>query len=124
MSNHDPRSSVSRAGFCLLIATVLLVSLVALLPRHLFAAETDTTADSLIKVVRGRVETNTGVAVAQAEIVAVNEGRPERQTTLTDATGEYELLLAEGLWALTVRPIEATDPADRRHLADRSLHRL
>jgi hypothetical protein len=64
------------------------------------------------KLVTGTVTTNTSLPVEAAQIVARRINRPGYAETLTLADGSYELNLSRGLWALTVKPITDTLPAD------------
>ncbi len=64
------------------------------------------------KVVEGMVSTNTGAPVENALVVANRMDRGGRVTALSQADGSYAMRLGSGLWALTVRPISTTVPAD------------
>ncbi|MFQ5398925.1 MAG: hypothetical protein ACE5E7_04925 [Anaerolineae bacterium] len=63
------------------------------------------------KIVHGRVDTNTGVPVGNALVVANRLDHPGRQETLTAADGAYSLHLSGGLWSLTVRPTDSSTPS-------------
>lgn len=63
------------------------------------------------KVVEGFVETNTGVPVENALIVANRLDHPGHQEALSQGDGSYRLHLSGGLWSLTVRPTDASNPA-------------
>ena len=63
------------------------------------------------KIVEGTVETNTGVPVENALIVARRLDYPGHQETLSHADGRYRLHLSGGLWSLTVRPTDFSNPA-------------
>jgi hypothetical protein len=63
------------------------------------------------KFVEGTVTTNAGGPVSQAKVVARRVDLPGSAETLTAANGTYQLALAPGLWALTVRPYTMTVPA-------------
>ena len=62
------------------------------------------------KIVHGTILTNTGEPVKYALVVARRIDRVVYEAAVTDANGEYEMLLSEGLWALTPRVGEATQP--------------
>ncbi|MBN1259499.1 MAG: carboxypeptidase regulatory-like domain-containing protein, partial [Anaerolineae bacterium] len=64
------------------------------------------------KIVTGTVETNTGVAVTHAQVVAHRLDKGGRVETLSDPTGSYHLALSDGLWALTVKVVSTTVPSD------------
>jgi hypothetical protein len=64
------------------------------------------------KVVTGTVETNTSIPVLNAQIVAHRLDKNGRVEALSDAGGDYEIRLSEGLWELTVKPISITVPAE------------
>lgn len=64
------------------------------------------------KVLNGSVETQDGQPVVNARVVARRANPPGQAEATTDADGSYEMNLASGLWALTVRPISDTLPAD------------
>ncbi len=64
------------------------------------------------KTLSGQVETNTGTPVENALIVANRLDEPGRRTTLTQADGSYLLRLSGGVWAVTVRPTDSSNPAD------------
>ncbi len=64
------------------------------------------------KVVTGTVETNTGDPVLNAQVVAHRLDKGGRVKTLSNAGGEYELRLSDGLWALTVKVISTTTPSE------------
>ncbi|MCI0394501.1 MAG: carboxypeptidase-like regulatory domain-containing protein [Chloroflexi bacterium] len=64
------------------------------------------------KVVQGIVETNTGVPVENARVLAHRLDHPGRQQTLTAADGAYHLRLSGGLWSLTVEHTPASNPSD------------
>ena len=64
------------------------------------------------KVVTGTVETNTGTPVLDALIVAHRLDKGGRAATHSIGDGSYRLLLSDGLWALTVRPVTTTVPAE------------
>ncbi len=64
------------------------------------------------KIVSGAVTTNTGLPVENAQILAHRMNRIGFAETLTAADGTYTLTLTSGLWALTVKPITGTLPAD------------
>lgn len=63
------------------------------------------------KVAYGVVETRGGQPVQQAMVIAYQINRPHRVSTLTDADGTYKLELGPGLWSLTVKPTDGSDPA-------------
>lgn len=63
------------------------------------------------KVVMGTVETNTGIKVQRAQVVAHRLDKSGRVRTLSDANGEYTLRLSDGLWALTAKAISTTAPS-------------
>ena len=58
------------------------------------------------------VETNTGVPVLNAQVVAHRLDKGGRVETLSGADGGYQLDLSEGLWALTVKVISTTTPSE------------
>lgn len=62
------------------------------------------------KVVHGTVLTNTGVPVKFTTVTARRIDRPGLEATITDGSGQYEMLLSEGLWALTPHKNHATQP--------------
>jgi len=62
------------------------------------------------KVVTGVVETNTGIPVVNAQVVTHRLDKGGHARTLTGAGGGYRLDLSDGLWALTVKPINTTVP--------------
>ncbi len=64
------------------------------------------------KVVHGAVLTNLGNPVAHAEVLAKKVNAIGEATTLTAADGSYQLRLSAGTWALTVRPVSGTLPAE------------
>ncbi|MEA3339621.1 MAG: carboxypeptidase-like regulatory domain-containing protein, partial [Chloroflexota bacterium] len=64
------------------------------------------------KTVTGTVETNTGVPVLDAQVVAHRLDKGGRAETLSSADGSYQLDLSDGLWALTVKPISTTTPSE------------
>lgn len=64
------------------------------------------------KVVTGTVETNTSIPVLNAHIVAHRLDKNGRVEALSNASGDYEMRLSDGLWALTVKPISTTVPAE------------
>ncbi|MDY6876026.1 MAG: carboxypeptidase-like regulatory domain-containing protein [Chloroflexota bacterium] len=64
------------------------------------------------KVVTGTVETNTGDPVQDAQVVAHRLDKGGRVKTLSGADGGYQLDLADGLWALTVKVISTTMPSE------------
>lgn len=74
--------------------------------------EQDLTFRAPPKVVTGTVETNTGVPVLDALVVAHRLDKGGRVRTLSDADGGYELRLSDGLWALAVKPISTTVPSE------------
>ena len=61
------------------------------------------------KLVTGVVETNTGIPVVNAEVVAHRLDKGGHARTLTGVGGGYRIDLSDGLWALTVKPINTTD---------------
>jgi hypothetical protein len=63
------------------------------------------------KVVTGTVETNTGVPVLNAQVLAHRLDKGGRASTLSGPGGSYRLCLSDGLWALTVKPISTTVPS-------------
>ncbi|MBN2550131.1 MAG: carboxypeptidase regulatory-like domain-containing protein [Anaerolineales bacterium] len=62
------------------------------------------------KQVQGFVMTNTGLPVFHAQILARRVNLPGQAQALSEADGTYQLNLAPGLWALTVKPITDTLP--------------
>ncbi len=62
--------------------------------------------------VSGTVLTNTGLPVFHAQVAARRVNQPGQAQALSDASGAYQLNLAPGLWALTVRVVEDTSPQD------------
>ncbi len=64
------------------------------------------------KTVTGTVHTQNGDPVFHAEVIARRAAPRGQARALTDAQGAYRLDLGPGLWALTVRPISDTTPAD------------
>ncbi len=64
------------------------------------------------KVVTGTVETNTGIPVLDARVVAHRLDKGGRVETLSGSNGGYELRLSDGLWALTVKTISTTTPSE------------
>ena len=64
------------------------------------------------KVVNGYVTTNTNLPVFHALILARRVNLPGQAQAFSQADGSYQLKLAPGLWALTVKPVEDTLPAD------------
>jgi len=64
------------------------------------------------KVVTGMVETNTGVPVLDARVVAHRLDKGGRVRTLSGSDGGYQLDLSDGLWALTVKVISTTTPSE------------
>lgn len=62
------------------------------------------------KVVEGVVETNTGIPVANARIIANRLDHPGHQETLSGIDGGYILRLSGGLWGLTVEPTDSSNP--------------
>jgi len=64
------------------------------------------------KEVVGTVETNTGVPVLDAQVVAHRLDKGGRVETLSTADGGYQLDLSDGLWALTVKAISTTTPSE------------
>jgi hypothetical protein len=102
--------------FLAIIATVSL-SAVALLPIRAAASQPPEPATGQAqtephfpKVVTGKVETNTGVPVQAAKIIAVRLDQLGFDQTLTNPAGEYEIILTPGLWFLTVLHTDQTDP--------------
>jgi hypothetical protein len=67
---------------------------------------------SPLKIVSGIVTSNTGSIVSQAQVVAHRVYLPGHAETASTNDGSYELQLSPGLWALTVRPLTDTLPAD------------
>jgi hypothetical protein len=63
------------------------------------------------KFVEGTVTTNSGQPVSQAQVLARRINLPGNAETLTAGDGTYQLALAPGLWALTVKPYTTTVPA-------------
>jgi len=67
------------------------------------------------KIVTGTVtahqEGSAGLPVQNALVVAHRVDRYGEAHTLTDASGNYQLQLSSGLWAMTVKPISTTVPA-------------
>ena len=63
------------------------------------------------KVVKGKVTINSGDPVDQALVVARRVDKHGRAETLTAADGTYELRLSPGLWALTVKETDLSNPA-------------
>ena len=63
------------------------------------------------KVVEGVVETNTGLPIENARVIANRLDHPGHQEALTNSNGRYLLRLSGGLWGLTVEPTEAANPA-------------
>ncbi len=63
------------------------------------------------KVVTGTVETNVGLPVQHAQVLAHRLDKSGRVETLSGSGGAYHLRLSDGLWALTVRPISTTTPS-------------
>ena len=74
--------------------------------------EHDLTFGAPPKVVTGTVETNTGVPVLDAQVVAHRLDKGGRVETLSTADGGYQLDLSDGLWALTVKVISTTTPSE------------
>ena len=64
------------------------------------------------KLVHGFVRTQAGEGVSHAQIVARRTNHPGQAETFSAADGSYEFNLGPGLWALTVRPVTDTLPAD------------
>jgi len=64
------------------------------------------------KVVTGKIKTNTGTPVLNAQVVAHRLDKGGHADALSDASGSYRLDLSDGLWALTVKPISTTAPSD------------
>jgi len=62
------------------------------------------------KVMSGTVRTNVGTPVERALVVAARIGPYGHESVLSDASGNYIMRLAPGLWAMTVKPITTTDP--------------
>jgi len=73
--------------------------------------EHDLTLGAPPKVVTGTVETNTGIPVLDARVVAHRLDKRGRVRTLSGADGGYQLDLSDGLWALTVKVISTTTPS-------------
>jgi hypothetical protein len=69
------------------------------------------TFGSVPKIVTGTVQTNTGIPVNAARVVAHRVDQQGQQATLSRPDGGYRLNLTPGLWALTVRPISTTHPS-------------
>ncbi|MEM7119499.1 MAG: carboxypeptidase-like regulatory domain-containing protein [Chloroflexota bacterium] len=67
------------------------------------------------KIVEGTVKTNLNVPVENGLVLATRRDRPGEQRALTDAAGNYMLNLGPGLWALTVRHTDASDPSNWRY---------
>lgn len=65
-----------------------------------------------VKQVVGTVLTNTGTPVFHALVVAHRVNQPGAGKALSDASGAYQLDLAPGLWALTVKKVDDTSPSD------------
>jgi hypothetical protein len=64
------------------------------------------------KVVEGAVHTNLGDPVEKALILAHRVNATGQARTLSATDGSYQLRLSAGTWALTVRPISSTVPAE------------
>ena len=64
------------------------------------------------KLVTGAVKTNTGDPVMNARVVAHRLDKGGHARTLSRASGDYELRLSDGLWALTVKAISTTVPSE------------
>ena len=64
------------------------------------------------KVVSGTVKTNTGAPVFHALVVAQRLDHRARVEQLTAADGSYQMNLGPGVWALTLRHVTDTNPAD------------
>ncbi len=64
------------------------------------------------KTLSGLVETNTGIPVENALVVANRLDEPGHRTTMTQADGAYLLRLSGGVWAVTVRHTDSSNPAD------------
>ncbi|MCA9988578.1 MAG: carboxypeptidase regulatory-like domain-containing protein, partial [Anaerolineales bacterium] len=62
------------------------------------------------KILTGHVETNTGVGVSNALVIANRIGLPGHHEALTDAAGNYFMRLGGGLWSITVEPTALSDP--------------
>ncbi len=62
------------------------------------------------KIVEGFVETNTGVPVENALVVANRLDYPGHQEALSHADGSYRLHLSGGLWSLTVNHTDLANP--------------
>ncbi len=67
------------------------------------------------KVVTGTVKTNTGTPVFHALVVARRVDHRGRVEQLTGVDGSYQMQLGPGVWALTVRHVTDTAPADWVH---------
>ncbi len=70
------------------------------------------TFGSASKIVRGKVTTNLGAPVHQALVLAHRVDKHGRAETLTAPDGRYQLHLSAGLWAMTVKAISSTTPAN------------
>jgi len=64
------------------------------------------------KIVNGSVKTNTGQPVVGALIDAHRLDKAGQVQTYTGAGGLYSLSLSEGLWALTVKPVNTATPSN------------
>lgn len=64
------------------------------------------------KLVQGAVQSNLGGAVEGALVLAHRVNAGGEAQTLSGADGGYQLRLSAGTWALTVRPVSSTVPAD------------
>ncbi len=64
------------------------------------------------KIVTGTVQTNVGMNVKHARVMAHRLDKAGYVETLSDAGGGYQLRLSDGLWALTVKPVSTTVPSE------------
>lgn len=90
--------------------SALALAMVAGALLALFSISTLEASTAAPKVVHGSVVTNTGEPVHFALVVARRIDHVGLEATFTDADGRYEMLLTEGLWALTPRVVAATQP--------------
>lgn len=67
---------------------------------------------SAAKTVSGIVQTNTGMPVANAQVIAHRVDMNGAAETLTGPDGRFQLSLSAGLWAMTVKPTDTSVPAN------------